>query len=195
MVMVINLDGKAYSSVEGFIKETCQNRNTILNLQDNEKTVDSLKLMKENLVNYLNMLNLLKSKINFGNDGYSLKIEFGWKDVLKGCYNYSYNVNLEYYSVLFNLAVCYNCLAVAISNKADDDITLKEAIKYYQFSAWLFDKIKNEVPTSIPVKEIQPDLSANYLTYVNYLNLVFFYLPSSCSKASPNYCRKKEFCI
>jgi hypothetical protein len=175
---MFDLDVNSYSIVEGFIKETCQNRNIILSLEGNEKTVDSLKVMKENLVNYLKMLNVLKSKINFGNDKYSLKVEFGWRDVLKDSFYYSYNINLEYFSVLFNLAICYNCLGNAVAEKGDDDNLLKEAIKYYQHSAWIFDKIKNEVPIVIPVKEIQPDMTANYLTYVKSLNIVFIYLPS-----------------
>ena len=173
------LDSTSYSNIEPFIKEVIQIRNTIITLQDMEKTTDSLKKMKENLVTYINMLNTLRSKINFGKDNYSLAIEFGWKDVLKNDYYYSYNVNLEYFSVLFNLAVCYFLLGSNISFKAEDDALLKEGIKNYQYSAWLFDKIKNEVPTCIPAKETQPDLSVNYLTYVNNnIILVFLFMSS-----------------
>jgi hypothetical protein len=132
-----------------------------------EKTSDSLKKIKETLISYISMLNLLKSKINFGKDDYSLKLEFGWKDVLKNDFYYSNNINLEYYSLLFNLAVTYNLLGNQLTSKIDDDVQLKEGIKNYQYSAWIFDKIKNEVPTYIPAKEIQPDLSVNYLTYVD----------------------------
>jgi hypothetical protein len=146
-----------------------------------DKTNESLKKIKENLVTYLNMLNTLRSKINFGKDNYSVAIEFGWKDVLKNDHYYSYNVNLEYFSNLFNLAVCYNLLGTSVSTKVDDDNLLKEGIKNYQYSAWLFDKIKNEVPTCIPLKETQPDLSVNYLTYVNFFNIVFLFMSSQCS--------------
>jgi hypothetical protein len=134
-----------------------------------EKTNDSMKKHKEAIVSYINMLNLLKSKINFGKDEYSLKLEFGWKDVLKNDFYYSNNVNLEHFSLLFNLAVCYNTLGSSLTAKTDDDTQLKEGIKNYQYAAWLFDKIKNEVPTHIPIKEIQPDLSVNYLTYVRII--------------------------
>lgn len=141
-----------------------------------EKTPDSLKKIKDNVITYLNMLNTLRSKINFGKDNYSLAVEFGWRDVLKNDFYYSYNVNLEYFSVLFNLAVCYYLLGGTVSGKEDDAI-LKEGIKNYQYAAWLFDKIKNEVPTCIPSKETQPDLSVNYLTYVIFVNIGFLSLP------------------
>jgi hypothetical protein len=147
-------------------------------IQDMEKTYESLKKSRDNIVTYINMLNVLRSKINFGKDNYSLAIEFGWKDTLKNDFYYSYNVNLEYFSLLFNLAVCYNLLGNCLSSKTDDDGLLKEGIKYYQYSAWLFDKIKNEVPTFIPTKEIQPDLSVNYLTYVIFFLLVFLFMSS-----------------
>jgi hypothetical protein len=131
-----------------------------------EKTNDSVRKHKEGLVSYINMFNLLRTKINFGKDDYSLKIEFGWKDVLNNSFYYSNNANLEYFSLLFNLAVSYNILGTGLTSKTDDDSQLKEGIKNYQYAAWLFDKIKNEVPSCIPLKEIQPDLSVNYLTYV-----------------------------
>lgn len=131
-----------------------------------DKTFDALKAHKETIVTYLNMLNSLKSKINFGKDDYSLKIEFAWKDTLKNDFFCSYNVNLEYYSVLFNLGICYNLIANQVDPQTDEEAKIKEAIKYYQYSAWIFDKVKNEIPTFIPVKEVQPDMSQNYLTYV-----------------------------
>ena len=46
---------------------------------------------------------------------------------------------------------------------------MKEQIKYFQYAAYLFEKIKQEVPGVIPMKEIQPDLSINFLSYASYL--------------------------
>lgn len=50
---------------------------------------------------------------------------------------------------------------------------MKEQIKFFQYSAFIFDKIKQEVPTVIPYKEVQPDLSSDYLTYAGYISLAY----------------------
>lgn len=117
------------------------------------------------MISYLKMLSSLKSKVNFGTDDYSLKLEFGWKDTLKNDFYSSYNVNFEYYNALFNLGVIFKRLG-SFSYGSNDDQKLKEGIKFFQHASWCFDKIKNEVPTCLPAKEILPDLSATYLTYV-----------------------------
>jgi hypothetical protein len=111
------------------------------------------------------MLNVIKSKMNFGKDDFCIKVEFGWKDVLKNDFWFSFNVSHEYYSNIFNLAVIYYNLGSSIL-LSDEETKLKQAIKYLQYSAWLFDNIKNEIPSIIPVKETPPDMSSNYLTYV-----------------------------
>lgn len=141
----------------------------MIGLPDLDKNLDKLKLHKDTIITYLNMLSLLKSKINFGKDEYSLAVEFSWKDVLKNENYNSYNVNLEYYSALFNLGVLYNLMGKFFIG-ANDDAKLKEGIKYFQYAAWVFDKVKQEIPGFVPSKEIQPDLSANYLSYVIILN-------------------------
>jgi hypothetical protein len=134
-----------------------------------DQTLDSLKSHKTTTTDYLIMLNQLKSKINFGNDTYSLQIEFTWKDSLKNDNHTSYNVNLEYYSAMFNLAVIYRQIGKCYFG-ANEDGKLKEGIKSFQYAAWLFDKIKNEIPSFIPVKEINPDLSSTFLSYVKFKN-------------------------
>ena len=48
---------------------------------------------------------------------------------------------------------------------------MKESVKYFQYAAFIFDKIKLEIPGVVPAKEIQPDLSTNFLTYASYLCL------------------------
>ncbi len=111
-------------------------------------------------------MNVIKSKMNFGKDEFSIKVEFGWRDNIKNDMWYSYNINHEHYTNLFNLATLYYCMGAAISI-SDDDVKLKEAIKHLQYSAWLFDNIKNELPALIPAKETPPDMTQNYLTYVN----------------------------
>lgn len=158
-------DANSYTQIQSFIAELVQNRNIAIGIGELDKTIESLKTHKEIIVTYLNMLNALKSKINFGRDDYSLQIEFSWKDVLKDDFYNSYNVNFEYYSVLFNLGVLYHNLG-KYSKGATEDSKLKEGIKYFQYAAWVFDKIKQELPTSLPVKEASFDLSTTYLSYV-----------------------------
>ena len=118
------------------------------------------------------MLASLKQKINFGVDEYSLKMEFSWKDTLKNDFYTSFNVNFEYYNTLFNLAVIFKRLGSYFYGVQDDQ-KLKEGIKYFQHASWAFDKIKNELPTFLPAKEITPDLSANFLTFV-FINYNLF---------------------
>lgn len=140
-----------------------------------------MKDTKNLIVQYLTHLNLIKSKINFGKDSFGLQVEFGWRDIIKNDMWYSYNVSHEYYSNLFNLATAYYCMGSLIQ-PTEDELKLKEAIKYLQNSAWLFDNIKNELPSLIPTKETPPDLTQNYLTYVNlFFNLVFIHMSCHCS--------------
>lgn len=123
------------------------------------------------------MLFALKSKINFGRDEYSMQLEFGWKDVLRNDFYYSYNINFEYFSVYFNLGILFVLMGKLLS-KSTDDAKLREGIKYFQTAAWIFDNIKQEIPICIPAKETPPDLSSNYLSYVlyNFNYIVFLHL-------------------
>lgn len=70
---------------------------------------------------------------------------------------------------MFNLAVMY--FSIGKYENHGDETKIKEQIKYFQYAAFLFDKIKQEVPTVIPSKEVQPDLSSDYLTYAGYIAL------------------------
>jgi hypothetical protein len=116
------------------------------------------------------MLYALKSKINFGRDEYCMQLEFAWKDVLRNDFYYSYNINFEYYSAYFNLAIIYVLMGKLLSKSTGDDNKLKEGIKYFQTAAWIFDNIKQEIPICIQAKETPPDLSSNYLSYVKFNN-------------------------
>jgi tetratricopeptide (TPR) repeat protein len=92
-------------------------------------------------------------------------MEFAWKDTLTGDFFYSNNMNLEYYSVLYNLGVVYSLLgrATDITNPDLEESKHKDAIKYFQYAAGIFDKIKQELPNCLPTKEICPDLSETNL--------------------------------
>lgn len=135
------------------------------------------------------MLYSLKSKINFGKGEYCLQLEFSWKDVLRNDYSTSYNINFEYYSAYFNLAMLYVQMGKLLA-KTTDDIKLKEGIKHFQTAAWIFDHIKQEIPVSIPTQETPPDMSSNYLSYVclyNIILLVFIYVHGSSSNEAAGH--------
>jgi hypothetical protein len=151
--------------VQSFINEFQQNRNVLINLNEKDKTSDALKGYKNIIVQYVSMLNLIKSKMNFGKDNLCIKVEFAWKDVLRNDFISSFNVNFEYFSSLFNLGVCYYSMGMAVE-LTEDETKLKESIKNFQYAAWIFDNIKNELTNAVTAKEIPTDMTPNYLTYV-----------------------------
>jgi hypothetical protein len=61
--------------------------------------------------------------------------------------------------IYFNLGKC-----VDHKNPNTSEETLKQAIKYYQYAVFLFDKLINEVEVQITEKNAQPDLSNSHLT-------------------------------
>lgn len=160
------LDPSAFSSMEQFIKDLAITRNRIINPATIEVTFGNLKDLKDTIIAYLNILSYVKSKINFGTDQFSLKIEFIWKDTVKDSFTSSYNVAFEFYSVLYNLAVCNNMMTKLINADSDEEVKLKDAIKTLEFSAGIMEKIKTELPTFMADKEIPNDLSGVYLTFV-----------------------------
>lgn len=112
--------------------------------------------------------------MTFGKENYCVKIDFQWKDTFKGSNWSSYNISLEFYSNVFNLAVMYYLIAKLTTSEAGgDDAKLKESIKCYQYAAGLFDMIKNEIGTSLNAKEIPYDLTQNYMTFCSYLCVAF----------------------
>ena len=120
-------------------------------------------------VNYLQMLNSLKNKINFGKDAYSLKIDFAWRDTLLDKKFTSNSIHFEYYSVLFNLGIVYFEMG-KYSYSLDDDLNYKEGVKQFQTAAWIFDRIKEEYQLYDQAENIQPDLQMNYMSFVSQLN-------------------------
>lgn len=161
------LDATSFNAIQDFVSNFIQHRSIVANLNDLDRSLDKLKSYKETVVIYLSMLYALKSKINFGRDEYCMQLEFSWKDALRNEFYHSYNINFEYYSSYFNLAIIYVLMGKLLSKSSGDDSKLKEGIKYFQTAAWIFDNIKQEIPICIPAKETPPDLSSNYLSYVN----------------------------
>ena len=128
--IIKNYDSTCFDQkVESFLSEVQQNRNVVCNFNDFSKNMDTLKTNKEILLQYINELNLIKSKMTFGKEDYCVKIEFQWKDTFKANNWSSYNIALEYYSNLFNLAVIYfNIAKLTAAEAAGDDAKLKESI-------------------------------------------------------------------
>lgn len=154
---------------------------------------DKLKENKEFLTQYLVQLNQLKSKMTFGNEEHSIKIEFQWNDTMKDSKWVSTNIAMEYYSCVFNLAVIYFNLGELVSKEGCsyvnpgkdvkgrdceivekvDEAKLKESCKYYRHAAALFDLIKEELPQCMTIKDIPYDLQPSYMTFCSSLCTAF----------------------
>ncbi len=152
--------------METFIKDFVITRNKIINPTSFEITQINLKDLKDLMISYLNMLNFIKTKINFGNDQYSLKVEFIWRDTVKDTNVSSYNIAFEMYCVLYNVAICNNLMAKIVNPDTDDELKLKESIKQLEFCAGITEKIRTELPALMNEKEIPADLSANFMQFV-----------------------------
>jgi len=101
-------------------------------------------------------------------------IKFSWRDTYNNELYTSYDINLEYYSVLYNLAIVYCSLARTVDLKAHEttDDKLKEGIKNFQYAAWIFDKIRIEVALYVSDSELQPDLTTENLQMVYLLYFI-----------------------
>ena len=171
-----NYDASSFTpAVEKFLAEVQQNRNVISDLGEVKQNLDSLKSNRQICLQYLQQLNLLKSKMSFGKEKIAVHLEFTWKDTLKNSNFKSMNINFEIYNVLFNLGMIYLNIARMESVEAGgtDDAKLKEAIKSYQYAAGIFDKIKNEITQCVPDKELSNDLRPNYMTYCSCLCIAY----------------------
>jgi len=171
-----NYDASSFTpGVEKFLAEVQQNRNVITDLGEMKQTLDSLKSNRQICLQYIQQLNLLKSKMSFGKEKIAVHLDFTWKDTLKNSNYSSMNINFEIYNVLFNLATIYLNIARMESVEAagTDDAKLKEAIKSYQYAAGIYDKIKNEITQCVADKEIPNDLRPNYMTYCSCLCIAY----------------------
>ena len=173
--IISNYDAASFTpSVEKFLGEVQQNRNVISDLGEVKQNLDSLKSNRQICIHYISQLNLLKSKMSFGQDKLAVHLGFVWRDTLKNSNYNSMNIHFELYNVMFNLATIYLNIGRMESIEAgNDDARLKEAIKSYQYAAGFFDRIKNEAPQSIPEKEMPNDLKPNYMTYCSSLCIAY----------------------
>lgn len=150
-----------------FFRKMQQNREIISKISSvSIMNTDQIYQQRIVLTNYINQLMVLKSKITFGNDGRSCKILFSWYDTIEGNKWQSYNINFEFYNVLFNLAVIYFCIGYDLGIKSSNDKNKKkEAINKFKVSFYLFDVIKKEAYKKINQTELPYDLYPSHLDY------------------------------
>ena len=92
--IISNYDAASFTpTVEKFLGEVQQNRNVISDLGEVKQTLDSLKSNRQICMHYISQLNLLKSKMSFGQDKLAVHLGFVWKDTLKNSNFNSMNIN------------------------------------------------------------------------------------------------------
>ena len=178
----------AFKEVEPLVNQLEIARNASISCFQMDKNYNNFLKSKDNIVAYLRLLNCFKQKMNFGTDEFNVKIGFVWGDSLTKDNYTSYNFAMEYYNHIYNLAITLVNIGKSVS-LTDSDDKLKEAIKCMNQAAYLFDKIKLELPNSINSKEIQPDLSANYLSYASY------YILANSQIIILEVCKKKKMAL
>ena len=151
-------DMDTFSKIESLCNELEFSRNSAIKVCDFDKSYESMEKAKNIIIDYLRLLNAVRQRMNFGNDDQSVKLNFSWNDVLKDSNYGSYQYAHEYYNNLF--------MGKSVTFQ-DSDESLKNGVKSFNNAAWLFDKIKQELPSQLAAKDIQPDLSSSYLTYGN----------------------------
>lgn len=159
-------DMNAFNAIESFINELEFARNSAIGIAESEKTPENYVKAKTLILNYLQLLTSLRLRLTFGKDSMSVAVQFSWYDVLKKDNYSSYTYYHEYYNMLFNLGIVLFNLGRFISPNDGDDV-IKAGIKNFNYAAWIFDKIKNELPQQVNIKDIQPDLNPTFLSYCN----------------------------
>ena len=173
--VVKNYDANSLSEkVKKFFGEINQNRAVISKMDQNQSKVEMIKQSINITTHYINELNALKTKMTFGKEIYSCKIEFTWTDVIKNNNWTSFNIYFEIYNALFNLASLYYALGffTGISENADKNVR-KEATKYFKNAMYIFTTIKNEASAKINMNELPSDLSPLFLDYCISMCVVY----------------------
>ena len=154
--------------------EMNQNREVISKMANFQSlTPDQTSQLRLILTSYINQLNVLKTKMIFGKDNYSCKIDFKWTDTIKDKEWKSHNVNFEYYNAIYNLAVIYYIIGLELGAESKDDIVKKkEASKNLRKSVSLFKLLKNEAYSSIDQNELPYDLYPTHLEFCEKLSLI-----------------------
>ena len=125
------------------------------------------------LTSYINQLIVIKSKILFGRESYSCKLDFVWTDTIKQKNWKSHNINFEYYNALYNLASVYYILGLESgANSKEDKNIKKEAVNHFKKALSLFCILKDEAYASISQSELPYDLYPNHLEFCEKLCLI-----------------------
>ena len=125
------------------------------------------------LTAYINQLIVIKSKMLFGRESYSCKLDFVWTDTIKQKNWKSHNINFEYYNALYNLAAVYYILGLESgANSKEDKNIKKEAVNHFKKALSLFRILKDEAYASISQSELPYDLYPNHLEFCEKLCLI-----------------------
>ena len=80
--MIKNFEaGNLPDEVQNFLIDLQQNHSVISTMEKVAQNLDSLRVNKDIVLNYINQINLLKQKMSFGKEPFSVKIEFIWLDI------------------------------------------------------------------------------------------------------------------
>ena len=165
--MIKNFEaGNLPDEVQNFLIDLQQNHSVISTMEKVAQNLDSLRVNKDIVLNYINQINLLKQKMSFGKEPFSVKIEFIWLDIFRNGKWKSYNINFEFYNALFNLGTIYYVIGYHMKKEDNNEEGyLKEISKYYRYAFGIYELIKNESNLKIDQKEIPYDLFTSYLEY------------------------------
>ena len=160
-----------YSS---FFRELQQNREVISKV-GNLKSLSSNQMTQQRLILtfYVNEIAVLRTKMLFGKESYSCKLDFQWTDTIKEKLWKSNSINFEFSNSLYNLAVIYYILGLEIGcNSKDDKNIKKDAINNFKKALSLFRFLKNEAYTLIGQSELPIDLYPTHLEYCERMCIV-----------------------
>ena len=155
-------------------REMQQNREVISKISTLKSlTSDQISEQKHILTSYINQLIVIKSKILFGKESYSCKIDFAWTDTIKENKWKSHKINFEYYNSLYNLAVIYYMTGLEIGANSKEEKSIKrDAVNNFKKAVCIFRLIKDEAFSSIDQSELPYDLYPTHLDYCEKLSSI-----------------------
>ena len=161
-------------NLQKYFSDFEQNRNIISYNKDDQESIKDIMTTLNISTKYFNQLIAIKSKNAFGPHANSCEINFRWTDTITGNLWGSFNINFEYYNVLFNIASLYFYLGYlkSISPKINKELR-KEAIKDYKYSFYLFNIIRDEAHKKIEQRDLPYDLYPSYCEYCINLCIVY----------------------
>ena len=157
-----------------YFSELNQNRNVLSHSKDEFNSIKDLTTTLNITTKYFNQIIAIKSKMVFDSKPQSCQIQFSWTDTITGETFVSYNIDFEYYNILFNIASLYFYLGYQkISSTKVDKNLRKEAIKDYKYSLNLFNIIKDEAYKKIDRLELPYDLYPAYCEYCATICVIY----------------------